>query len=104
MQDGKSIEDLFLKCSFANLVWLRWNEFSTGGKLQPTRNCDDTIPLEHLQGLSVSSEVIGCIAFFVTVWMIWLIRNSRVFENKSRDVQLVWGATKLMASQWVIVN
>lgn len=55
-------------------------------------------------GGSKRAKLLWSCAAFATFWVLWLERNARVFEDKSRGIDCLWDCVCHLTSFWVSGN
>ncbi|XP_062093360.1 uncharacterized protein LOC133799353 [Humulus lupulus] len=96
--NSESVGHLFLRCSFASIVWNKvLQEFGVGWCMPSS--CAQLF-LSHLEGGKRVTRLWQC-TVLATFWAIWLERNSRTFDDSSFSVDNLWDKIRFCVATWV---
>lgn len=103
IKKGKGVEHLLFKCAFARDVWWKWNIWSRGQVRNPTSIPRLKLALERLCGKSRKVHV-SAIGVLAVIWILWQERNNCIFDDKHKDLELVWEESKFLAARCVAIS
>lgn len=78
-------EHLFITCNHSQFFWAHFFGYLKSNSTSP-QNVDEAINLLIIQKNASKQSILLCNLIGATLWSIWLERNNRTFQNKSKSM------------------
>ncbi|KAK9273684.1 hypothetical protein L1049_018494 [Liquidambar formosana] len=102
--DAESIDHLFLHCQGARFLWQRLFLLAGVCWVSPASSLDMLVIHYGCFGKSKRGVVLWRRAVLVVFWVLWLERNSRIFEDRVVEFGEIWDGEFFLASLWASVT
>lgn len=89
-KNEESVDHLFLHCPIALFLWHKLFLLGNVMWVAPQRSAHMLEVDFRVLGGSKRAKLLWSCAAFATFWVLWLERNARVFEDKSRGIDCLW--------------
>ena len=104
MKKAESTGHLFLHCSLTMGLWHKLFQLAKTDWVSP-RSIFDMLSINYNGfGLFKRGIVLWQVASIALIWVVWRERNARIFEDKTRNSEYLWGSIHLLASLWAFCS
>ena len=97
---GELVDHLFLHCPITLGLWHKLLR-ATNLEWVPPRNIRDIFIISFKGlGKSIKGKTLWHIAYFTILWIVLQEKNARIFEERCRTKEVLWGLIHFYASLW----